>query len=247
MSFRKWIRGKARNAVDSFFYSSSPDMHLLGIENGGGWVINTKYPAAVAYCAGVGLNMSFELELTKITSQPVLVFDPSPTGIETVAKSDATNMHFFPIGLAAENGTIEFSMPKKPNEGSYSIPVEGVEKVTFQCNKLSTIMGENGHTAIDLLKMDIEGFEYEVIDQVLSEHIPVRQICVEFHHWLKPGQTSQMISRLRKAGYKIVHKRRGDYTFLMSDTRYRQVLRAFATQSTANTLEADSFGIETTP
>jgi FkbM family methyltransferase len=246
MSFQKWIRGKARTAVDSFYYSSSPDMHLLGIENGGGWVINTKHPPAIAYCAGVGLNMSFELELAKISHQPVLVFDPSPTAIETVAKSDTTNIQFFPIGLAAEDGTIEFSVPKKPKEGSYSIPMEGVERVTFHCNKLSTIMGENGHKALDLLKMDIEGFEYEVIDQVLSEHIPIRQICVEFHHWMKPGQTSQMVSRLRKAGYKIVHKNRGDHTFLMGDTRYTQLLRASATESTANACEANSFKIETT-
>jgi len=219
-------------------------MHLLGIENGGGWVINTKRLPAIAYCAGVGLNMSFELELAKITSQPVLVFDPSPAGIATVEKSDTTNTHFFPIGLAAEDGIIEFSVPIKPKEGSYSIPREGAEKVTFHCNKLSTIMGDNGHTALDLLKIDIEGFEYEVIDQVLSEHIPVRQKCVEFHHGLKPGKTSQMIFRLRKAGYKIVHKQRGDYTFLMGEARYTQLIGA--ARSTANTLEADSSKIETT-
>jgi len=246
MSFQKWIRGKARTAVDSFYCSSSPDMHLLGVEFSGGWVIDTKYPLAITYCAGVGLGMSFELELAKLASQPVLVFDPSPTGIATVAKSDTTNMLFFPIGLAAKDGTIEFSVPKKPKEGSYSVPLEGVERVTFHCNKLSTIMGENGHKALDLLKIDIEGFEYEVVDQVLSEHIPIRQICVEFHHWMKPGQTSQMISRLRKAGYKIVHKHRGDYTFLMGDTRYTDLLRASATQRTANTLEEDSFRIKTT-
>ncbi len=242
MSFRKWVRGKARSTVDRFFYSSSPDMYLLGIENGGGWVINTTHPPAIAYCGGVGLNMSFELELAKITSQPVLVFDPSPTGIATAAKSDTTNLHFFPIGLAAEDGIIEFSVPTKPKEGSYSIPREGVEKVTFHCNRVSTIMRDNGHPAIDLLKIDIEGFEYEVIDQVLSEHIPVRQICVEFHDGLKPGQTSQMISRLRKAGYKIVHKQRGDYTFLMGDARYAQLIGA--ERSTTNTLETDSSKIE---
>lgn len=213
-------------------------MHLLGIENGGGWVINTKNPPSIAYCAGVGLNMSFELELAKITSQPVLVFDPSPTGIKTAAESDTTNIHFLPVGLAAEDGIIEFSVPKRPTEGSYSIPIEGVERVTFHCNKVSTVMAENGHAALDLLKMDVEGFEYEVIDQILSEHVPIRQICVEFHPSLKPGQTSQMISRLRKAGYKIVHKNRGDHTFLLGDTRYQQLLRDFSVKKTANDLES---------
>jgi FkbM family methyltransferase len=229
MGLESWLRTKARTTVDSFYCSSSPDMHRIGNESSG-WVINTKHLPAVAYCAGVGQGMSFELELAKTTKQPVLVFDPSPTGIETVAKSDTTNMHFFPIGFAAKNATIEFSVPKDPNEGSYSVPQDGVEKVTFHCKNISTIMSENGHTAIDLLKMDIEGFEYEVIDQVLSEHIPVRQICVEFHHWLKPGQTSKTISRLRKVGYKIVYKHRGDHTFLLDDARYT-MLRASGTRS----------------
>ncbi len=197
-------------------------MQLVGNESSG-WFINTGHPTEVAYCAGVGLGISFELELARTTKEPVLLFDPSPTGCATIAKSDLRNMHFFPIGLAAETGAIEFSVPKDFEEGSYSVPQEGIDKVQFPCVKLSTIMSDNGHTSIDLLKMDIEGFEYEVIDQVLSEQIPVRQICVEFHPWLKPRQTARMITRMRKAGYKIVHKRRGDYTFLLDDSRYRQL------------------------
>ncbi len=225
MGLEAWLRQKARTTYDSFYCSSSPDIRRLGDE-GSGWVINTRHTPTVAYCAGVGQSISFELELAKITPQPVLVFDPSPTGIATIAKTDTHNMNFFPIGLAAETATLEFSVPVNPGEGSYSVPQEGVEKVTFHCYKLSTIMADNGHTFIDLLKMDIEGFEYEIIDQVLSEQIPVRQLCVEFHSWLKPGQTPKTIAKLRKAGYKIIHKHRGDHTFLLEDARYNQLLSA---------------------
>lgn len=74
-------------------------------------------------------------------------------------------------------------------------------------------MHKNGDAAIDLLKMDIEGFEYEIIDQFLDEHIPIRQLCVEFHPWLRPGVTLKTIARLYKSGYRIIHKHRGDHTF----------------------------------
>ncbi|HEX3966351.1 MAG TPA: FkbM family methyltransferase [Edaphobacter sp.] len=218
----QWARGKARLAVDSVFCSSSPDIRRLGDEHSG-WVVHLTSPPSVAYCAGVGQGMSFELALAKIMPRPVLVFDPSPTGVATVAASDTRNMQFFPIGLAAHTGILQFSVPKDPGEGSYSVVQHGIDVVSFDCLDLPAIMSSNGDTSIDLLKMDIEGFEYDIIDQLLDERIPVRQICVEFHDWLRPGQTRKTIVKLYRAGYRIIHKKRGDHTFLFKESRFDQL------------------------
>jgi len=180
-------------------------------------------PPRVAYCAGVGQGMSFELELAKMMPRPVLVFDPSPTGINTVAASDTRNLQFFPVGLAAHTGVLQFSVPKDPGEGSYSVVQNDVDVVSFECYDLPTIMRKNGDAAIDLLKMDIEGFEYDIIHQFLDRRIPVRQLCVEFHSWLRPGQTRKTITRLYCAGYRIIHKHRGDHTFLLDESRYAKL------------------------
>ena len=64
-----------------------------------------------------------------------------------------------------------------------------------------------GHTKIDLLKIDIEGMEYLVIEDFLSSGVQVDQICVEFHHrWLEIGvlQTKRTIEKLNHAGFKII-------------------------------------------
>jgi FkbM family methyltransferase len=220
----KWARSKARVAVDSVFCSSSPHVRLVG-DKYSGWVIDLTSPPLVAYCAGVGKFMSFELELARIMSRPVLVFDPSPTGIDTVAASDTTNLKFFPIGLAAHTGSLQFSVPKRPTEGSYSIVQDGLDVVSFDCLDLPTIMSRNGDTSIDVLKMDIEGFEYDIIHQFLDRQIPIRQLCVEFHGWLRPGQTRSTILRLYRAGYRIIHKHRGDHTFLLKESRYADLLK----------------------
>jgi FkbM family methyltransferase len=222
MALERWLRDKARRAVDSVFCSSSPDVQRIG-DPDSGWVMHTNPLPQVCYCAGVGKGMSFELELAKITLQPVLVFDPSPTGIATVEKSDTRNLHFFPVGLAAEPGTIEFSLPKDPGEGSYSVAQDGIDKVSFECWDLPMIMGKNGDSSIDLLKMDIEGFEYDIVDRFLDQRIPVRQLCVEFHPWLKPGRTFRTIAKLHKAGYRIIHKHRGDHTFLIRESRFQEL------------------------
>ncbi|MBB5345666.1 FkbM family methyltransferase [Tunturibacter empetritectus] len=224
------LRNKARATVDGFFCSSSPDIRPVGDIDSGGWYINVSEPLRVIYCAGVGLDMSFEVALAKMAAEPVLVFDPSPTGIATVEKSDITNIKFFPVGLAVHSGSIEFSLPKDAAEGSYSVVQDGVETIQFDCYDLGTIMSTNGDSYIDLLKMDIEGFEFDIVNQLLDQCIPVRQLCVEFHSWLRPGQTLKTIARLHRAGYRLIHKKRGDYTFLLDESRYAELQRSHSQQ-----------------
>ena len=82
-------------------------------------------------------------------------------------------------------------------------------------------MKENGHSHIDLLKIDIEGSEYDVIDDILKEQIDIVQICVEVHHRF-PGigteKTKDMVKKLNANGYYIVaiSDTREEYTFVRS-------------------------------
>ena len=135
------------------------------------------------------------------------------------------NLEFLAVGVSAENSVVEFSVPANPDEGSFSVPRDGLEKVSFECWDLRTIMDKYGDTAIDLLKMDVEGFEYDIIDQFLAERIPIRQLCVEFHGWLRPGRTFKTIRRLYQAGYRPIYKHRGDHTFLMKESRFNAMER----------------------
>ena len=71
---------------------------------------------------------------------------------------------------------------------------------------LSTIAEKLGYQHIDLLKMDIEGAEYEVLDGLLASPIKPTQLLVEFHHRFADiglEKTADIIKRLRDAGYKI--------------------------------------------
>lgn len=232
MGLKRWFRAKARAAVDGVFCSSSPDVKRFGDE-ATGWVIDTRPMPQVCYCAGVGNAMTFELELAKVTARALLVFDPSPTGVRTIRRTEVGNLRFFPIGIAAETGTIEFSPPDDSGEGSYSVARDGKEKISFECWSLADIMRKNGDSAIDLLKMDIEGFEYDIVDGFLRDGIPVRQLCVEFHPWIIPGRTLKTIARLHRAGYRIIHKHRGDYTFRMKESLFQQMLQNRAAAATA--------------
>ena len=187
-------------------------------------MIDTCVAADVCYCAGVGKGISFEQGLAKIATKPIVVLDPTPTATPTIARTELGNLEFFAVGLAAHDGMVEFSVPQDPDEGSFSVPREGLQRMSFECRSLSTIMRQKSDRAIDLLKMDIEGFEYDIIEQILAKQLPVRQLCVEFHDWLRPGQTLKTIWRLHQSGYELIFKHRGDHTFLMKEARYKALL-----------------------
>ena len=98
-----------------------------------------------------------------------------------------------------------------------------LEVVSFECYDLATIMSRNGDSHIDLLKMDIEGFEFDIVNQFLDQNIPVRQLCVEFHRWFRPGETLWTIARLYRNGYRIIYKQYGDFTFVLNESRFARL------------------------
>lgn len=82
-------------------------------------------------------------------------------------------------------------------------------------------MKENKHDQIELLKIDIEGFEYAVIEDITRNKLKIRQIAVEFHDFykeIKKAETKRSIDLLKAHGYKLIHKRDHDYTFVKSDS-----------------------------
>ena len=87
---------------------------------------------------------------------------------------------------------------------------------SFPCTTIAEEMKKRGHRQIDLLKLDIEGFEYEVLRHCMFNTIPVKQICVEFHHFLphiSAMQTLSAIAALYRRNFRLLHKFRHDMTF----------------------------------
>lgn len=172
-------------------------------------------------CAGAGHDISFEAALTKRFGGRVILLDPSPTGIATVEKCGlpAPALRFLPVGLAGRDGTLNFAPPCDAAEGSFrGGQAEAAAAFQFPCRSLASLMREFGWQHIDLLKMDIEGCEYEVIAEILAQRLDVRQICVEFHHgpaFGRPrGEMVRALLRLRRAGYQLIHHIHQDHTFV---------------------------------
>lgn len=174
---------------------------------------------SVIYSGGVGSDISFEHELVRRFGCEVVLLDPSPTGVKTMAlpENNIPQFRYFPLALAGSTGRIELASPL---QGDWSAKHNSSVKVDVPCTDLLSVMRQNQHDHIDLLKLDIEGSEYEVIDDFLKRRIPVRQLSVEFHHAIIPGirrsQSIRAIFKLIARGYKLICREGENYTFILT-------------------------------
>jgi FkbM family methyltransferase len=227
---RSWSLPRlVRNLRYRLFYSvlrgrQVPLISLGEIANECHWIFCPEGIGAdsIIYSGGVGNDISFEHALVKRFGCNIVMLDPSPTGIETMSKPEnqLPQFQFRAIALASHRGMLTLAPPKNPEEGSWHIRQGACGVLEVPCTDLDSLLRDNGHDHIDLLKIDIEGSEYEVIDDILDHHIRVRQICVEFHHSNLPGvrriQTVRAMLKLRAHGYRLINQYGTNHTFLRS-------------------------------
>lgn len=168
----------------------------------------------IVYSFGIGEDLSFSENILKAyPNAKIFAFDPTPKAIRYVeghALSKDDRFSFYPYGIAAADGTDAFYLPKNENYVSGSlIQHEGTSaerKIEVEMRTLETLMKERGHSHIDILKMDIEGSEFQVIPQILDSNCAFRQLCVETHHRFFPSGKNviQLLQQqLNHKGYQL--------------------------------------------
>lgn len=177
----------------------------------GTWCVAPDLIAAdsVVYSFGVGRDLRFECDLIERFGVTVHAFDPTPIALEWAASQQlppALRLH--PLGVAGHDGTVRFAAPRKAGWESFSMVREtGIgESVDAPVRRIGTLMRELGHDRVDLIKMDIEGAEYDVLPDLIASGVLPAQLLVEFHHrWREvgPRRTRQALRLLRRAGYRI--------------------------------------------
>lgn len=182
--------------------------------NGASWTLVTELlnETSVVYSFGVGYDISFDLSVINHVDLQIYAFDPTPKSVEWVENQNLPKQFLLnPIGLANFNGKAKFHPPENPDHISATLLDRDETKdeaYKVEVRTLKSIMEELGHQHIDLLKMDIEGAEYDVIENMKTESIRPSQILVEFHHRFKnvgARKTVDAVRTLRKMGYKVFH------------------------------------------
>lgn len=203
--------------------------HGLGSEYGRHTVCTEKLDErSIVYSFGLGEDISFDLELIERTGATVYGFDPTPRSIAWV-KQQALPDRFVlgEYGIAAHDGVVRFHAPADPTHISHSLLDERKGSggtIEVEVRRLSTIMQQHGHQRLDVLKLDVEGAEYDVLDQILAERTPIDQLLIEFHHQfasIAAKRTVDMIAKLHDAGYDVFHVAENlrEFSLVKAETR----------------------------
>jgi len=211
--------------------------------NYGGWFIpsnNTLNSESTIISVGVGEDISFDLHLNHLYKSKIILIDPTNKAIkhfdEISNKKEITGniqidyleniknlevdfnkFNYISKGLWIENTILKFYKQSNPLyvsqsfiENMFSKEYDLVETITF--NELIELYGSN----IDLLKLDIEGAEINVLNNMLDLGIYPKYLLVEFDLYLKKkdksNETNRLIERIKEK-YNLLKNDNFNITF----------------------------------
>jgi FkbM family methyltransferase len=192
-------------------------------------------PDSVVYSCGVGCDISFDVSLIERHGVRVHAFDPTEEAERYVREQrppERFSLHR--CAVADRDGEAWFSEIVPLDNPHYKAGALGAlgptrRREAVRARSIASLMAELGHDRLDVLKLDIEGGEFAVLEHVLERRPRVDQIVVEFHpHLVNLGrhrtllgrhgwrETARAIAALRAAGYVLVHRspRGTEFTFV---------------------------------
>lgn len=197
---------------------------------------------SIVYSVGVGEDILSDLELIESTNCEIFLFDPTPRSKEHIeyvlhciennitAESEEGTRYitnssmldkliFIPIALHTKDETVKFYLPKIKSAVSHSINniQDTSDFIEVEAKRILSIFKMLDHKKVDFLKLDIEGSEFEVLENIIDDSVDIECIYVEYHYDKKIGmrksinKIQQSINKVISAGYK---------PYYMKDDRY---------------------------
>jgi len=202
---------------------------------------------SIIYSVGVGEDISFDLLLQEKYNTNIVLIDPTKRakkhydevnkyykinkwnftgdiqkdyyGLLYHLKPNFEKIKYLDIGLWNEKTELKFYKQTNKNYVSQSL-INGMFTHEYDIVKVDTlknIMEKYNHEKIDLLKMDIEGAEIKVLNNMLDDNIFPEYLCIEFDLYLKGkdklGETQNIINRLLSNNYNILANDNMNITF----------------------------------
>lgn len=246
--YRKVEQRMAQGNLSRLCDTISISHHKIGTGYGG-WFVPSGLLSHQSLCYGVGAgeDISFEIELINHYGCQVHCFDPTPRALRhvellrlntakglptsindavgvhyNIAPAGLAQLHFHAFGLWSEDRTMRFYAPENPAHVSHSIVNLQQTTSYFEadCRTLTTIMNTCGHTDLSLLKLDVEGAEYEILSSIVNSDIRPAILCVEFDEGYRPlddqylSRILAVVRQMQTEGYRFTNLDGWNATFV---------------------------------
>lgn len=216
---RKLRPTKIKNAVRRRWFEhqiertplrKTPGIVHLGDEAYGGWTIPGSLVESswICYSVGAGGDITFDLDLIHRYGITVRSFDPVESYVQGAQAEAAGEPRFSAhhAAIAKNDGPLRMQITHDPTSQSVSSAglYETEQFIELPGRSLQSLMNELGDDRIDLLKLDIEGGEYELLRDLDLPSLGVKVFAVQLHHVGSVAEARSVIAQLAAAGYDPV-------------------------------------------
>jgi FkbM family methyltransferase len=186
------------------------DLVEVGDLGYGGYEVPSSLLDAESTCilAGVGEDLTFDLGIVARFGCRVHALDPVPRAAAFAAEAAAhePRLVFHPVALWSRDETLTFHAPRESGYVSQSATNLHGTATDFraQARSVRSLMTELGAAQVDLLKVSAEGSEYEIVEHVVADRVPVRVLCIEY---AQPAPLEKVLGscrRLEAGGFRPV-------------------------------------------
>jgi len=137
----------------------------------------------------------------------IYAIEPSESNLESLEENLSMNnikgVEIVPAALANKSGLRDFYISTDThNHSLFKVLTPQITKTSkIKTYSLDDFLKEQGIDEVSLLKLDIEGSEYEVLNNFTSWY-KINNIVLEYHNFAEFNHT-QLIELLQEEGYKI--------------------------------------------
>ena len=196
----------------------------LGTKYGGWWLDSSligDQPLLVD--CGLGEDISFPDAFLDRFGGRVIGVAANPRSLDYCRRHCPEGMEIRPQAMWKTAGeTLTFHLPRPQDQlpkGADGVSgslmdsheyVEGGQQVNVTTTSLLELLSDTGRAQCDVLKLDIEGAEYEVLEELCQSSFirKTRQLLVEYHHAVTHhslDETAASVVLIRDAGFDLVH------------------------------------------
>ena len=162
----------------------------------------------------VGANIgAASVLLATIPGAQVLAYEPLPVNVETMTanlqRNGLTNVTLRPVAVTDRDGQADFLPSEEANVGGRMAGFDDAKghRISVQTLAWSSVLREVGGGEIYLVKIDCEGGEYNIVDQ-LDENAAgrIRYFTFEVHDLDARRSVVTVQNRLKQLGYRTHYK-----------------------------------------
>jgi FkbM family methyltransferase len=186
-------------------WSCANERRIGDIGDGGKYLCNIRETPergrkqCVIYSFGSAGQDDFEKALFQISKCKIFIFDPTPSIYDDMkSRVKFYDAEFHSIGLGGSQHEIHVG-------GIW----ESISYKNLQVLSLAEIMKKFNHSKLYILKIDIEGSEYDALTSILETcSMDIEIILVEIHTTVEDAlhKIFGLLSNFEKCGYRLYHK-----------------------------------------